>query len=666
MNKFNFFNSLQGKLIVMFIVITILPALIIGFVANNKANSLLESSTKNNHLNVAINIADRTEQYLLDGQTAITILAKNPFVAELGSDNQTAVMKSFYEASGMFELIFCVDDKGIIKNVWPRTDFGGKKDFTDRQWYRDVTSAKKTIISDTYISAFTNMATAPIVAPIFDSTGNLIGYIGGNIKLGNITELTKKLNVGHTGRGIVLDKNKFYVTDSRDEQKAKKHALFENQTLLNVIKEGEHITLLTDFDKVESLVSYAPIGKTGWSVLNIQSKSEAYSNASDLRNLIITVILLSAISVAIIGYIFVRRITTPIKLAVDHLSVIAGGDFTQAVDDKFLRRTDEIGQLTRALDKLQRDLRPLIGGIRSDAKTLSTSSENLSAASQQVASSSTEVAKAIQEVATGASDQAASLQDIVDLIGDITSQLEKVYTELGRVENSGQETSAMAEKGKQELDLLTASIDSVRQTFQQVMEKLANLDKSVGQIGEIMGVITGIADQTNLLALNAAIEAARAGEAGRGFAVVAEEVRKLAEQSRASAEKIKALLNSIGTETGEVVENARVTQEQMTKQIENVKNTVRSFDDILASVAAIAPMVAAAYQEMDKTVKAKDAVLDRVQSVSAVAEETSAASEEIAASSEELTATTEEIAASIQQVLDVAKRLDEQVERFKV
>ncbi|WP_236713142.1 methyl-accepting chemotaxis protein, partial [Neomoorella mulderi] len=183
----------------------------------------------------------------------------------------------------------------------------------------------------------------------------------------------------------------------------------------------------------------------------------------------------------------------------------------------------------------------------------------------------------------GAGEQSNHLQEILGLIENITSSLEKVYTELGQVKANSEETSSLAGVGKKELDVLIASIKGVHEAFKVVAERLTSLSGSVNQIGEILEVINGIAEQTNLLALNAAIEAARAGEAGRGFAVVAEEVRKLAEQSSASSDKIKVLLNTIGSETNEVVHTSEEVSKQVVAQLENVENTVKAFDDILES-----------------------------------------------------------------------------------
>lgn len=369
---------------------------------------------------------------------------------------------------------------------------------------------------------------------------------------------------------------------------------------------------------------------------------------------------------ALITYFLIRSLTTPLVLAVEHLGKIAIGDFTQSVPEKYLGMKDEIGKLAQAIDRLQNNFKNLLGQVKVNAQTLYTNSEALSASSEEMASSSSEVAKAVQQVAAGAGEQSTNLQDILNLLENMAASLEKVDSELSKVKSNSEETSRLAGLGKKELDILITSIGEVREAFKAVGEKLGSLKGSVNQIGEILEVINGIAEQTNLLALNAAIEAARAGEAGRGFAVVAEEVRKLAEESRASSEKIRNLLDKIGAETTEVVRTSEEVGRQVAVQVENVENTVKSFDAILDSVATMAPIIEATYREVDGTVKAKDIVLERIQSISAVAEETSASAEEIAASAEELSASTQEIAANAHQVLEVARRLEEQVGQFRL
>jgi len=186
------------------------------------------------------------------------------------------------------------------------------------------------------------------------------------------------------------------------------------------------------------------------------------------------------------------------------------------------------------------------------------------------------------------------------------------------------------------------------------------------QINSIIEVITGISEQTNLLALNAAIEAARAGEYGRGFSVVAEQIRKLADESKKSADSVKKLIKTIRDGTLEVNETAKKAEHYIGVQVSTAENTLKSFNNIMNSVENVKPLIENAFNNLDKTVKSKDILLNRTQNVQAVIEETSASTEEIASSFQEVSASTEEVASTAQELSLIAEELINRINKFRL
>ncbi|SHI54284.1 methyl-accepting chemotaxis protein [Desulfofundulus thermosubterraneus] len=617
------------RMTALFGLIVLAGCLVLAYVSKNRAENALENEAREAMLKLARQAAETIESRL---QARIYIVEgiATRFVIRGRSGDKDATLKEKMAAlrdeqkrgeSLGFKRFGIIDREGNA--VYPD---GSKANLADREYFKAALGGK-TVVSSTIVSRVDNSVVFVFATPIRHyATNEITGVLIGVMDATKLSQLVGNITYGRSGFAFAVDGTGRIIAHREiDKVKSQENVLERaksDQSLAGLASAvsrmtgGEEGTAEYTLENQRYIMSYAPIKSTGWSIAVTAPTAEVLERTAGLKHTMLVVSLIIILLTLVVTFVTARAITSS-----------------------------------------------LLAGLKKDAEDLASNSETLSAASEEIASSSGEVARAIQQVAAGASEQAGHLQEILGLIENITSSLEKVYTELGRVRVNSEETSKLAGVGKKELDVLVASIKSVRESFKLVTEKLTNLRGSVDQVGEILEVINGIADQTNLLALNAAIEAARAGEAGRGFAVVADEVRELAEQSRASSERIKVLLGTIALETGEVVNTSEEVNRKVVAQLENVENTIKSFDDILESVTAMTPMIEETYRQVDDTVKAKDVVLNRVQNISAVAEETSASAQEISASAEELSASTQEIASAAQQVLAVARRLVDRVER---
>ena len=192
------------------------------------------------------------------------------------------------------------------------------------------------------------------------------------------------------------------------------------------------------------------------------------------------------------------------------------------------------------------------------------------------------------------------------------------------------------------------------------------LGERSAEIGTITEVINGIARQTNLLALNAAIEAARAGEHGRGFAVVADEVRKLAEESSTSAQKITDLVQLIQQDTSQAVAAVKENSAETENGMEVVTKAGTAFEQILNAVNKVAGEIQEVSAGAEQMAASSDEVVKYMDQISSIAMGSSEGAHNVSAATEEQLASMEEIAASSSSLSQMSEQLQEQVNKFKV
>lgn len=394
----------------------------------------------------------------------------------------------------------------------------------------------------------------------------------------------------------------------------------------------------------------------------VQQEQDLQSaKARNIQLLLLVVNILVAVIAVGIGYFISSRIAKPLRLLTAAAEEIAQGNLSR--EDVVIASSDEIGQMAQTFTTMKFNLRQLIHKIATSTEQVAASSEQLTASAEQSALATEQVAATIGEVAVGAEKQAGMVVAATDVVEKISGGIQQAANNADDVAGMAQQAAAAAAQGNKAVEAAVSQMASIEKTVDGSAQVVTKLGERSKEIGQIVDTIAGIAGQTNLLALNAAIEAARAGEQGKGFAVVAEEVRKLAEQSQEAAKQIAGLIADIQQETdnsvatinegsrevkigGEVVNAAGQAFKEIVGLIDEVSAHMRDISAAIQQVSRESQQIVAAVRNIDTI--SKDTA-GQTQTISAAAEETTASMEEIAASSQALAKLAEDLQTAVQQ-----------------
>ena len=455
---------------------------------------------------------------------------------------------------------------------WPNDPKIANYDPRQRPWYKAAIAAPGTTVrTDAYYWAPDDVSLIGTVHSVTDAAGQVVGVVGLDVSLKQMTELVKNIKLGDSGYLMLIEANGNVLVDPSDAKHNFKPLADLGGNYAELARHRDGSTQIEIDGKVymANIVSSAGLG---WRFIGLIEREEVMARASNLTWLIAAIAAALAMVFAIVGASFAGVIVRPIRGVANGLQEIAEGegDLTRQLK---VQGNDETAVLAGWFNQF-------IGMIAQLVQRIGTASSDL----QVVAADTREVARNMDEVA-GRQREAVEL--VSTAFNEMVATANEVARSCGQAATSADNGYQEVNDGQQRIGQATTCVLKLSSELQQSTETMQLLQQDSKNINSILDTIRSIAEQTNLLALNAAIEAARAGDQGRGFAVVADEVRALARRTADSTGEIDSLLGNLARRTQVITQQMQGSLQVSQDSVECIEQARDSFDKIRTSVDSI-------------------------------------------------------------------------------
>ncbi|WP_182917019.1 HAMP domain-containing methyl-accepting chemotaxis protein [Bacillus sp. PK3_68] len=377
---------------------------------------------------------------------------------------------------------------------------------------------------------------------------------------------------------------------------------------------------------------------------------------SSLALLIILAILLT------VQFYLVRKSILPLRELGEGIEKFSQGSFEISLKEG----DDEIGRLNKKFNEMVVAMHQIIQAIKEAYERNADYSGKLSEAVKEGSDHYSFVVSELQQISEQMKNQETATIDSSSSINEIVSGISAIADYSADVSSKAEELETRAQKGNKAVKDIISQMNSAEQSVGNSSQALQQLDEKSTEISGIVNLISEIAEQTNLLALNAAIEAARAGEHGKGFAVVADEVRKLAEQSRISAEQIKGLISIIQNEVDKAVSSISVGVETVSTSVNSSGELTQIFAHIMDDIHKVSSQVQEISASTQQVAAESEEVASVIEQLSGIAKHNTETSAGISQMTEAQKGNMELIADDAEEMNKLFQKLQQSISMFKI
>lgn len=637
---------------VMVLVIAATSYLISKNIITEYSQNLLNSSIANQ--------ANEIESWLDENLSAFqtvkqAIEGTNPDEAAL-----QRILDSYYQFNDNYpEGLYVADENGKLMKAAGSDKTEG--DLLESVWYQDGITRLNMAFTDAYTDE--NGEALVSASGILDDDSDVLKVISADLSLQRISIIVNSFIEMEDAQAFLVNSKDGTILAHRDNSLISARLAESGDAFMRDVDEKieQHDYRMTEID--DRMTAFTEIEGTDWILVSYIPTEIIYADINGVRILMIAIGLVSLLLLAILIERVVQVVIKPVRELTKIITSMTDGDFTVHVTTK---SSDEIGVMSRGVEKFIQTMRSMILSIHGVADKLHIQADNSNGVSGEMYNASRFQSESMQELNKTVEQLSVSVNEIAENATTLASVVADTKDDGVQVDLKVKATVEVSRQGKADMQNVGAAMQSINESMTKLQQAIDKVGKASEEITNIAGVISDIADETNLLSLNASIEAARAGDAGRGFAVVATEIGKLAQTSSNSVHNIEGLISEIIVLVKDAVSQAGDSVSSIQSSSGLVNNALKTFDVIFNNIDEVNNLV----QQMIEKVEQVDHVAINV---AAISEEQAASSEEILATSttmveqaRRITGNSETVAEGAKELTESAVELADQVNMFKV
>jgi len=509
MQKRSFFSGLQGKLLLFFLLMSLLPLVTVSAISFQRAKSSLQLMAQEMLQDTGDGLMRTVDVLINDRQDDIRAWANTHLFVEALETNKfadaTLFLKNLEKDYDVYKLIMLFDAAGnLVAASDPNllSGSGAEKNQADRDWFKAALGGA-IHIQDVHFSSTAKENVMSFSAPVKSDSGKIIGVLTSRMSWSVVEKIVDEEKAGQTGYAYICNKEGVLIAHPNRDKVLKESLLKDQKSaeLVETVKKmvkgedgvGEYAyegaTKLTAYTASKGYGDYKGVG---WSYAVVQGTSEIYAPVYTLRNMIIGIVLVSIVIISLLAVMIARKIANPMIKGVAFAQAVAAGDLSGQLE---VRTKDEVGDLANALNIMVASLKDMVGRIRDTSGQVATAAGQISANSALLTKSAHGQASAADETSATMVQMAASIQTVAGNSDSLASNADEVSSSVQELGASSEQVAKSAEVMASSVSETSATIEQMTVSIEKVAKSTDDLASSVTETSSTIEQMTVSIDQ---------------------------------------------------------------------------------------------------------------------------------------------------------------------------